>query len=108
MTLGSLARALIGAPFRESREGYHSGAAADPSGITIAASLAADFPLRRLLSGGRDTLSEREPRAGWPEAPGKPPPSGPGAGVDLRERLDQMGTILAKELDLAEADVASA
>ena len=40
-----------------------------------------------------------------PEAPGKPPPSGPGAGVDLRERLDQMGTILAKGLDLAEAGV---
>jgi hypothetical protein len=40
-----------------------------------------------------------------PEAPAKPPPSGPGAGVDLRERLDQMGTILAKGLDLAEAGV---
>ena len=40
-----------------------------------------------------------------PEVPGKPPPSGPGAGVDLRERLDQMGTILAKGLDLAEAGV---
>lgn len=44
------------------------------------------------------------PPAG-PEAPAKPPPSGPGAGVDLRERLDQMGTILAKGLDLAEAGV---
>jgi hypothetical protein len=45
------------------------------------------------------------PGPAGPEAPGKPPPSGPGAGVDLRERLDQMGTILAKGLDLAEAGV---
>lgn len=37
------------------------------------------------------------------EAGGKPPP-GP-AGVELRERLDQMGVILAKGLDLAEAGV---
>jgi hypothetical protein len=41
--------------------------------------------------------------AAGPE-PGQPPP-GPGAGVELRERLDQMGTILAKGLDLAEAGV---
>lgn len=41
-----------------------------------------------------------------PEAPGKSlPPSGSASGVDLRERLDQMGTILAKGLDLAEAGV---
>ncbi len=46
------------------------------------------------------------PGPAGPEAPGKPPPpSGPGAVVDLRERLDQMGTILAKGLDLAEAGV---
>ena len=47
------------------------------------------------------------PGPSGPEAPGKPPPSGPGpgAGVDLRERIDQMGTILAKGLDLAEAGV---
>ena len=46
------------------------------------------------------------PGPAGPEVPGKsPPPSGPGAGVDLRERLDQMGTILAKGLDLAEAGV---
>jgi len=37
------------------------------------------------------------------EAVEKPP--GPAAGVELRERLDQMGTILAKGLDLAEAGV---
>jgi hypothetical protein len=30
---------------------------------------------------------------------------GPDAGVDLRERIDQMGTILAKGLDLAEAGI---
>ena len=40
-----------------------------------------------------------------PDAPGKPPLPGPGAAADLRERLDQMGTILAKGLDLAEAGV---
>ncbi|MGZ3273620.1 MAG: hypothetical protein ACXWKY_03470 [Caulobacteraceae bacterium] len=42
-----------------------------------------------------------------PEEPPKPPPSssGPAGGVELRERLDQMGTILAKGLDLAEAGV---
>lgn len=45
------------------------------------------------------------PGPAGPEGPGKPPPSGPGAGVELRERLDQMGTILAKGLDLAEAGV---
>jgi hypothetical protein len=46
------------------------------------------------------------PGPAGPEVPGKPPPpSGPGAGVDLRERIDQMGTILAKGLDLAEAGV---
>ena len=45
------------------------------------------------------------PGPAGPEAPGKPPPSGPGASVDLRERIDQMGTILAKGLDLAEAGV---
>lgn len=44
------------------------------------------------------------PGPAGPEVPGKPPP-GPGAGVDLRERIDQMGTILAKGLDLAEAGV---
>lgn len=38
------------------------------------------------------------------EAADKAPP-GPAAGVELRERLDQMGTILAKGLDLAEAGV---
>lgn len=38
------------------------------------------------------------------ETADKPPP-GPAAGVELRERLDQMGTILAKGLDLAEAGV---
>lgn len=37
------------------------------------------------------------------DAADKPP--GPAAGVELRERLDQMGTILAKGLDLAEAGV---
>jgi hypothetical protein len=37
--------------------------------------------------------------------PSKPPPPGPAGGVELRERLDQMGTILAKGLDLAEAGV---
>ncbi|MGR4865695.1 hypothetical protein [Caulobacter sp. LARHSG274] len=37
------------------------------------------------------------------DAVDKPP--GPVAGVELRERLDQMGTILAKGLDLAEAGV---
>ena len=45
------------------------------------------------------------PGPAGPEVPGKPPPSGPGTGVELRERLDQMGTILAKGLDLAEAGV---
>lgn len=38
------------------------------------------------------------------EAGGKPPP-GPAPGAELRERLDQMGVILAKGLDLAEAGV---
>jgi len=38
------------------------------------------------------------------ETGGRPPP-GPAAGVELRERLDQMGVILAKGLDLAEAGV---
>lgn len=36
---------------------------------------------------------------------GDRPPPGPAAGVELRERLDQMGVILAKGLDLAEAGV---
>ena len=31
--------------------------------------------------------------------------AGPGAGAELRERLDQIGAILAKGLDLAEAGV---
>ena len=30
MTLGSLTRAVIGAPFRESREGYRSGCGCGP------------------------------------------------------------------------------
>jgi hypothetical protein len=38
------------------------------------------------------------------DAADKPSP-GPAAGVELRERLDQVGTILAKGLDLAEAGV---
>ncbi|TCS11928.1 hypothetical protein [Caulobacter sp. BK020] len=38
------------------------------------------------------------------EVGGKPPP-GPAPGAELRERLDQMGVILAKGLDLAEAGV---
>lgn len=43
-------------------------------------------------------------RTAGPDAADKPPP-GPAAGAELRERLDQMGTILAKGLDLAEAGV---
>jgi hypothetical protein len=38
------------------------------------------------------------------ETADKPPP-GPASGAELRERLDQMGSILAKGLDLAEAGV---
>jgi len=39
------------------------------------------------------------------EEPPKASASAPAGGVELRERLDQMGTILAKGLDLAEAGV---
>jgi hypothetical protein len=46
---------------------------------------------------------ETSSRNAGAEAVDKPP--GPVAGVELRERLDQMGTILAKGLDLAEAGV---
>lgn len=45
------------------------------------------------------------PEPSGPEQRAKPPPSGAAGGVELRERLDQMGTILAKGLDLAEAGV---
>ena len=37
------------------------------------------------------------PGPAGPEAPGKLPPSGPGAGVDLRERIDQMGLDLVAD-----------
>jgi hypothetical protein len=47
---------------------------------------------------------ETSSRSAGAEAVDKPPP-GPAAGVELRERLDQMGAILAKGLDLAEAGV---
>lgn len=53
---------------------------------------------------GETSSPNGNPGPAGPEVPGKPPP-GPGAGVDLRERIDQMGTILAKGLDLAEAGV---
>ncbi len=38
-------------------------------------------------------------------APEKPPEQAPAGGVELKERLDQVGAILAKGLDLAEAGV---
>ncbi len=44
------------------------------------------------------------PDAGATEAAEKPAPD-PAAGAQIRERLDQVGTILAKGLDLAEAGV---
>lgn len=47
---------------------------------------------------------EAFPRTGGAEAAEKPTPE-PVPGVELRERLDQVGTILAKGLDLAEAGV---
>ena len=49
---------------------------------------------------GNGHAAEQEPQPG-PEAPH--PAASPGA--DLRQRIDQMGTILAKGLDLAEAGV---
>jgi len=47
---------------------------------------------------------EAFPRAAGADTAEKPAPE-PVAGVELRERLDQVGTILAKGLDLAEAGV---
>ena len=106
MTLGSLTRAVIGAPFREFREGTAPDAAAGPSGITIAAATSRRSTAAEAAEMAGETPSPNgNPGPAGPEAPGKPPPSGPGAGVDLRERIDQMGTILAKGLDLAEAGV---
>jgi hypothetical protein len=52
-----------------------------------------------------DAADPASPQPAGPEQPAKPPPSAPSGGVELRERLDQMGVILAKGLDLAEAGV---
>src|SRR6266850_6784293 len=52
-----------------------------------------------------DSASQRTAEKPSPKPEGGPHPRGGDGGLDLREKVDQMGMILAKGLDLAEAGV---